>query len=140
MKIVFNKKTINIPDNEIKSAVDNLGLTTKEAVEMWLEDNGYRKNAEQEELDKTAKKVKIDRQAREEKTEKKEKKPRTVVISDEKKALFQSILKNLDRCCEDNFEISKENIEVITENKLIRVKIGEKTFDIDIIEKRKPKK
>ena len=132
MKITFNKRTINIPDNEIKSAVDNLGLTTKEAVEMWLEDNGYRTNAEQEELDKTAKKVKVDRQAREEKPEKKDKKSRTVVISDEKQALFAEILENLKEYTED--------VEVITNNKLIRVKIGEKTFDIDVIEKRKPKK
>ena len=67
---------------------------------------------------------------------KKERKPRTVKISDEKKALFTSILTNLTRC-ED---VEKENIRVITENKLIQVDFGGKTFEIDLREKRKPKK
>jgi hypothetical protein len=140
MKYLFGNRTINIPDDEIRKAMDNLGLTCKEATEMWLEDNGYLENEEQNALDEKAKKVKIsDHRGYSEKAQAKEKKPRTVVISDEKKALFQSILKNLDRCCEENFEVTKDNIEVITENKLIRVKIGDKTFDINIVEKRKPK-
>ena len=136
MKYLFGNRTINIPDDEIRKAMDNLGLTCKEATEMWLEDNGYLENEEQNALDEKAKKVKIsDHRGYSEKTPNKEKKPRTVVISDEKKALFQFILENLDHC--DG--VLKENIEVITENKLIRLKIGEKTFDINIVEKRKPK-
>ena len=60
----------------------------------------------------------------------KPKKPRTVKISDEKKELFESILKNLTRCV----PIEQEDIKVLKENKLIQVKIGEKIFKIDIIE------
>ena len=65
----------------------------------------------------------------------KPKKPRTVKISDEKKELFESILKNLTRCV----PIEQEDIKVLKENKLIQVKIGEKIFKIDIIEQRPPK-
>jgi hypothetical protein len=69
-------------------------------------------------------------------TKKKAQKPRTVKISDEKKALFECILRNLDRC-EDVF---RENVTVLKENKLISVQIGEKTFEINLVEKRPPKK
>lgn len=64
-----------------------------------------------------------------------EKKPRTVKISDEKKELFNTVLQNLTR----TIGVERENITILKENKLIQVKIGEKTFKIDIIEER-PKK
>ena len=64
---------------------------------------------------------------------KKEQKPRVVKVSDDKKQLFSEILTNLT-------EIYGENAKVEKENKLIIVKIGEKTFKIDLIEQRKPKK
>ena len=66
----------------------------------------------------------------------KARKPKTVKVSDEKKMLFDSIFVNLDRC----EGIEPESITVLTENKLIEVKIGGKTFKIDLIECRKPKK
>jgi len=66
----------------------------------------------------------------------KTRKPKTVKISNEKKALFDSIFTNLNRC----EGVEPESITVLTENKLIEVKIGDKTFKIDIIECRKPKK
>lgn len=66
----------------------------------------------------------------------KARKPKTVKVSDEKKALFESIFINLDKC--DGVE--PESITVLTENKLIEVKIGDKTFKINISECRKPKK
>lgn len=132
-----NGKNVNIPDNEIENNMKALELTREEAIEMWLEDEGYLDNEEQNELDEKAKKVKIDHGASAvDKSEKKEKKPREIKVSDEKQALFAGILKNLDRC--DG--VLKENITVLKENKLISVKIGEKVFKIDIIEQRQPKK
>jgi len=69
-------------------------------------------------------------------TKPKEKKTRPVVVSDEKKAIFETIVRNLDRC----EGVERENIEILKENKLIQVKIGTKTFKIDIVEQRPPKK
>lgn len=132
-----NGKTVNIPDKEIEHNMKVLELTKEEAIEMWLEDEGYMDNEEQIELDTKAKAVKIDHGASAvDKTQKKEKKPREIKVSDEKQALFTGILANLDRC--DG--VLRENITVLKENKLICVKIGEKTFKIDIIEQRAPKK
>ena len=128
-------KVINIPDDEIQKNCKILGITVTEAIQMWLEDNDYEVNEEQAELDEKAKKVKISHDAKAVEPRKKSDKKRTVKISDEKHELFTSILENLTRCV----PVESENIKVLTENKLIQVKIGEKTFKIDIIEQRKAK-
>lgn len=128
-----NGKNINIPDSEIKSHMKNLQLTEEEAIQLYLEDEGYLDNEELEELDSKAKKVKIQHGASAvDKTEKKEKKPRTVKISDEKQGLFNNIYNFL-------VETYGDSVEIVKENKLLTLKIGEKTFKVDLIEQR-PKK
>ena len=134
MKYQVGNKTVNIPDAEIQNFMKSLDLTKEEAVQMWLEDNGYEENEEQAELDAKAKKVKIDHGASAvDKTQKKEKKPRPKVASDEKQTLFSQIFDNLN-------EFYGENAQIEKENKLIIVKIGEKTFKVDLIEQRAKKK
>lgn len=129
-----NGKNINIPDNEIKSHMKNLDLTEEQAIQLYLEDEGYLDNEELEELDSKAKKVKIQHQATStEKTEQKDRKPRTIKVSDEKVTLFDTIYTNLS----ENYG---ENVEIVKENKLLTVKIGAKVFKIDLIEQRPPKK
>lgn len=128
-----NGKNVNIPDKEIEKNMKLLEISREEAIEMWLEDEGYLDNEEQNELDEKAKKVKIDHGASAvDKTEKKEKKPREIKVSDEKQALFSEIVEKLAE--------NGRNYEIVKENKLICVKIGEKTFKIDLIEQRQPKK
>ena len=126
-------KTVNIPDKEIEQSMKALDLTKEEAIEMYLEDEGYLDNDEQIELNEKAKKVKIDHQASAiDKTEKKEKKVREVKVSDEKQSLFAEIVANLVE--------NGRNYQILKENKLISVQIGEKIFKIDLIEQRMPKK
>ena len=126
-------KTVNIPDKEIEQSMKALDLTKEEAIEMYLEDEGYLDNDEQIELNEKAKKVKIDHQASAiDKTEKKEKKVREVKVSDEKQLLFAEIVENLAE--------NGRNYQILKENKLISVQIGEKIFKIDLIEQRMPKK
>ena len=128
-----NGKNVNIPDKEIEKNMKLLEISKEEAVEMWLEDEGYLDNEEQNELDEKAKKVKIDHGASAvDKSEKKEKKPREIKVSDEKQTLFAEIVEKLTE--------NGRNFEIVKENKLICVKIGEKTFKIDLIEQRQPKK
>lgn len=128
-----NGKVITIPDDEIQNSMDKLKLSLHEAIQMWLEDNEFELNEEQEELDQKAKQVKIKLGATSANKERKKTKERTVKISDEKKRLFDVILNEL-------IVEYGENVEVKTENKLIQVKIGEKTFKIDLIEQRAKKK
>ena len=125
-------KTVNIPDKEIEQSMKALDLTKEEAIEMYLEDEGYLDNEEQIELNEKAKKVKIDHQASAiDKTEKKEKKVREVKVSDEKQSLFAEIVANLAE--------NGRNYQILKENKLISVQIGEKIFKIDLIETRQKK-
>lgn len=135
MRYNFNGKNINIPDAEIQKSMKLLGLTKEEAIEMWLEDEGYLDNEEQTELEKKAKENKITAtiHGASATEKKKQSKPKIVKVSDEKQALFsqiESFLKNY----------TTYNVEILKENKLIQVKIGEKVFKIDLIEQRPPKK
>ena len=133
MRYEFNGKMVNIPDEEIAKAMKNLDLSKEEAIEMWLEDEGYLENEEQESLCQLAKENKITATIHKASEGKKRQiKPRTVKISDEKQKLFAEILANLKE--------NHENVEILKENKLIQVKIGEKVFKIDLIEQRQPKK
>ena len=132
MKYTVNGKTVNIPNEELEKSMKALELTKEEAIQLWLEDNGFEENEEQNVLDEKAKKVKVNHGAGDS-GKSKIAKPRTVVVSDEKKELFSEIFNNLA-------DIYGENAKIEKENKLIIVKIADRTFKIDIIEQRKPKK
>ena len=127
----FGGKQIRIPDEEIAVAMKNLGLSEPEAIQMWLEDEGFLDNEEQEALCEKAKENKVRVQGEGLKERKPREKPKTVKVSDEKAQLFNEIVENLKEN-DRNFEISKQN-------KLILVKINEKVFKIDLIEQRTKK-
>lgn len=127
----FNNKSITIPDKEIENLMSSLELTKEDAIDLWLCDHDYEEDEEQTELDEKASKVKISHEITQKK-EKKERKPPKKAVSDEKKVLFNEISSFLNG-------VYGINTEIVTENKLIAVKIGDKTFKIDVIEQRKPK-
>lgn len=127
-----NGKSVNIPKSEIEKLMSSLELSEKDAIDLWLCDNNLEEDEEQTELDEKASKVRIDKDIIQKKPKKERKKPEKKV-SDAKKELFNEILSDLQ-------DIYKENVEVLNENKLISVRIGEKLFKIDVIETRPPKK
>lgn len=126
-----NGKKITIPDTELQKLMSNLQISQADAIDLWLDDNGIKLNEDAEELNEKAKKVKINHESTS-KTRKKSDKPREKKVSDEKKELFSEILSDLE-------DVYKENVAILNENKLISVKIGDKTFKIDVIECRPPK-
>lgn len=131
MKLTIEGKEVNIPDQEIAKLCKSLEISSQEAVDLWLCDNGYEVNSEQLQLDEKAKRERVIPYATSDKSEK-TRKPHVTKISDEKQALFAGILANLQ-------EKYAENVKILKENKLIEVKIGEKTFKVDLIEQRPPK-
>lgn len=131
MVVKVNDKSVKIPDETINKYIDKLSLTKDEAIALYLEEEGYQVNAEYEELDKKAKQVKILKGAKAA-TPTKPRKPRTVKISDEKQELFAFVQNALIA------EYSADNVQVVKENKLFTVAIGDKVFKIDLIEQRKP--
>lgn len=131
MIVQVKGKNVRIDDEWITKTSKSLGITRDETIQMYLEDNGYLENAEQADLDARASAVKIQHGASAETANRKQKKPRTVKISDEKGALYADLLQFLTE--------KYENVEVLTENKLISVKINDKSFKIDLIQQRPPK-
>ena len=129
----LGKRKIRIPDEDINKYMKNHGLTQDEAIQVWLEDEGYLENEEQEILETKAKENRITATIHEagNKVKRKRSTPRTVKVSDEKQQLFTEITETL--------EVSCLEFEILKENKLIQVKIGEKIFKIDVIEQRTKK-
>ena len=101
MQYKFNGKSVAIPDAEIDKLVTSLEISQQEAIELWLCDNGYDEDEEQEKLDETAKKVHIMKDITP-KTAKKVRKPVVKAVSDEKKTLFSQILRNLQYDYDEN--------------------------------------
>jgi hypothetical protein len=126
----LNGKNIRIPDAEIDKSMKILGLTKDEAVQMWLEDEGYLENEVVEELTAKAKENKVSREAKSDKPRKvvkRERKP------DEEK---ENLIEILSNCLKDNgFEVNVTN-----KSKIIEFNVGENHYKLDLIKQRPPKK
>ena len=134
MNYNFNGKNIRIPDADIERNMKTLNLTKEEAIQVWLEDEGYLENEEQEELCKKAKKSRITATIHEASAINKKKTQRERVRKENptKEMVIAEIAKILP-----NFA---ENVQVLNIGKLISFTIGENTYEIDLKQKRKPKK
>lgn len=130
-----NGKTVRIPDAEIENSMKSLELTREEAIQMWLEDEGYEENEEQEALEKKAKDARITatiHQASAADAKKKTQKERCRKENPTKEMVIREIAALLPKFA--------ENIEVLNVGKLISFSIGDEKYEIDLKQKRKPKK
>lgn len=123
-------KVVKIDSRWVYNTCDTLELDITEALEMWLEDNGYLENEEQEQLDQQAKgQVKV---LAKEKTERKkttrERKP-----NPDKEFLISEIAQFLGQ----NSEIT--NILVENVSKIITFCYKNANYKLDLVQKRPPK-
>ena len=127
-----NGKKVNIPDEELDKLVDQLDISLSEAIELWLTDNDFETNEEQEELDKKAKASRITATIHEAKAEK-PKKERKVVRKEDatKENIIKALAEKLEELATD---VKIENV-----GKLITFRLGDDTFKLDLIRQRKPK-
>ena len=129
MNITVNGKNVNIPKADIQKSMKVLNITEKEAIQLWLEDEGYLTNETVEELTAKAKENKVNHEAKSEKPRKKavrERKP------DEEKENLIEILAN---CLKNaGFEV-----EITNKSKLIEFSVGENQYKLDLIKKRPQK-
>ena len=131
----FNGRKIRIPDTEIERSMKTLKMTKEEAIQLWLEDEGYLDNEEQEALEKKAKDNRITatiHQAQAADSKQKPKRERTRKENPTKEMVIREIAAILP-----NFA---ENIQILNVGKLISFTIGDETYEIDLKQKRKPKK
>lgn len=134
MKYTYNKKTYNIPDEEIDKLVDTWKISINEACEMWLSDNDKIKNETVEEMTKKATKNAITQTIHGAKGEKKERKPR------EKKEnpLKRTIISVLFNAIADNL-VEENKIDVENAEKYINFTINDRHFTINLVEHREKK-
>lgn len=133
MRYTFsNGAFIQIPTKEIDNLMSSLDLTKDEAIDLWLADNDYEVNEEQQKLDNKAKNAKINHETGRKKS-KTAKKPIKVKVSDEKKELFTALKAFLDEYCSEK----GGKCEVLTENKLFLMEIDGKKLKLDLIQQRK---
>ena len=134
MVYILNDKKIKIPDEEIKKNMEILDLSEEEAIQLYLEDEGYLENEEVAELTKKAKDSGIMSTIHGAKAEKpKAKVERERKENPTKERIIAEIGKFL--CQLDG--ISGVNIANI--GKIIEFECENKHFKLDLIQKREKK-
>lgn len=126
-----NDKVVKCDKKWAETSIEKLGTDMEDVLLMWLEDNDYLVNEEQEELDQEAKgKVKL--VATNEKPKKKTQKERVVKENPLKEQIIETIANALK-----NLEVDNLNIE--NKGKLITFSYKNEDFKVDLVQKRKKK-
>ena len=117
--------------------VDNLQKQLKisefEAIEMWLEDNGYLVNEEQNALDMKAKGNKVKLATSTEKPKAKTQKERVVKSNPDKEYIVGAIAEFLEEI------VGKDNVNIENKAKLITFNYKGEDYKLDLVQKRKSK-
>lgn len=121
-----NGKNVKVAKKWVDTACQKLDIDVDTALEMWLEDNDYLENEEQNKLDKKAKTNKIKLGATE-KTERKK-----VVRERKPNIVKENIIKNLENCVKS----FANDVKVENVGKIITFSYENKQFKIDLTEKR----
>jgi hypothetical protein len=130
----FNGKNIRIPDAEINKSIKVLGLSQMEAIQMWLEDEGYLTNEVVEELTAKAKENKIKHEAKAVNSEKKVRKPREKKENLTKKQIIAAIREGLD-----TYMPGISRLEVTNDEKYIEIDVDGKKFTVNLVQHRAKK-
>lgn len=135
------EKTVSIPDDYIRTNKKNLGLTTKEAIELWLFDNDYIENAEADALTQKAKGTgtRVGGAASAGKRKAPVRKPdytKRTLISEIKNSL-EGLVLDVEGAGSGSTEVS--NISIPNLERVVRFELGDDTYELTLSKKRKPK-
>lgn len=135
------EKTVSIPDDYIRTNKKNLGLTTKEAIELWLFDNDYIENAEADALTQAALANKgtgtrVGGAASAGKRKAPIRKPDYT-----KRTLISEIKNSLEGLALDvgSGSVEVSNISIPNVERVVRFELGDDTYELTLSKKRKPK-
>lgn len=134
MIVKVKNKEVKIPDEEIKNLIDKLELTEQEAIQTWLEDEGYEVNEEVERLTAKAKAngtARVNARANVE-NKKTTRERKANPVKEEIIQILANALKN-----SQNLPINAIKIENV--GKIITFKVENREFKLDLIEKRQKK-
>ena len=130
----LNGKKIRIPDCDIEHYQKTMNLDKDEAVQVWLEDEGYLDNEEQNALCQKAKENRITATVHKAKAEVKQKTQRERVVKEDKvkEGIISAIAEMLPT-------LEAENVVIANKGKLITFSIGTDNYKLDLIRQRPPK-
>ena len=130
MVYILNDKKIRIPDEEIKKNMEILDLSDEEAIQLYLEDEGYLENEEVAELTKKAKDSGIMSTIHGAKADK----PRAKATREPKSnPLKAEIIEKIAELIKNEYDI---NTKITNSTKLIEFTCENREFKLDLIEKR----
>lgn len=134
MIVKVKNKEVKIPDEEIKNLMDKLELIEQEAIQTWLEDEGYEVN---EEVERLTAKAKANGTARVNARANVENKKTTR----ERKAnpVKEEIIQILANALKNNQNLPINAIKIENIGKIITFKVENREFKLDLIEKRQKK-
>lgn len=127
MKYTFTDKdgkqrTVNIPEEDIKRSKSAFGLSNKEAIDMWLVDEGYLTNPVVEELNAKAAANKVSA-------------PRKRSAKRKEDPTKRAVIASLFDCIQEYAGV--ENAAVRNPERIISFSLGEDTYEITLSKKRK---
>lgn len=126
----LNGKNIKIPDEEIKKNMEILDLSEEEAIQLYLEDEGYLENEEVAELTKKAKDSGIMSTIHGAKADK----PRAKTTREPKSnPLKAEIIEKIAELIKNEYD---NNAKITNSTKLIEFTCENREFKLDLIEKR----
>lgn len=133
MIVKLNGKNIKVNEEEIEKNMVILGITKDEAIQMYLEDEGYLENAEVQELTKKARINKTDKIVATDKTKERKKIERKEAEDPQKEAIIKQI-----------YQILRENdnivdIKVTNKFKTIDFYVNNEYFSINLTRHRQKK-
>ena len=123
-----NGKTIKIPRPTIDNLMDKLGLGEEDAIQVYLEDEGYEINEEQEALTKKAKDNRITATIHKAEGKTREKRKVERRANPDKEELIAGLAEYLATVAAD--------VKVTNIGKLIEFQYNDKKFKLDLIETR----
>lgn len=134
MQVNGQEKEIKIPEEDIKRTMKGLDCSIEEAIDIWLEDEGYVINDEQEALCKKAKDNKITATIHAAKSlEERQPRVRERKAAPRKEMIIAELFKALK-----GIE-GTENIVIENVGKIITFRIEDEEFKLDLIQRRKKK-
>ena len=131
---IADGRVVQVPNKEVSQLQAQLKITRSEAVELWLFDNDYIENEEEQALTAKAKENRITATIHEARAEVKQKTQRERVVKEDKvkEGIIQAIADLLP-----SLDATEVNIE--KKGKLITFKVGADVFKVDLIRQRLPK-
>ena len=137
MRYKINEKDINIPDKDISHLMETMKLQNEdEAIKIWLEDEGYLHNEEQEELCRKAKANRITATIHKAREKAPSTSKRTTAPRVKENPTKEKVIKAAAAMLE---QLGAVNINIENVSKLITFTIDGGNFKLDLIQKREKK-